>query len=177
MKFTIGSGMNRDPRYPGKFGFPDFIINTPQTIPQWWLVIFLSAFGMLPWGIWGAIFDGLDRTPGTNDGLPWVIGYFVLAAAFGIIAWVLRHEIHQDIPQLLTSLVIAAAGVALFIWLAIYRTFGDGQWFAGIWVVLQLLMLINVAFRSWQMALFIGMFTTQPRQITPPAPGQAAAPR
>lgn len=176
MKFTIGSGMNRDPRYPGKLGIPDFIINTPQTIPQWWLVIFLLAFGMLPFGVWGAIFGGLDRAPGTDDHLPWVIAYFVLAAAFGVIAWVLRHDISQDVPQLMASLVIAAAGTALFIWLAIYRTFGDGQWFAGILVVSQILMLINVAFRSWQMALFIGMFTTQARQVTPPA-GQAAAPR
>ena len=168
MKFTIGQGMNRDPEHAsprgmGPLGLNKDIINWPQTMAQWWGVAFLLTLFALPWGIWGALADS------TRLGGPLMTAaYFGAAGFFIVMGWVLRHERSEDFPQLTASMVVGAAGLAGGIWLAIYRTFGDGQWFAGIVVVGICLIMINQVFRAWQTMLVIGLFTEQPKVLTPP---------
>lgn len=168
MKFTTGSGMNRDPRYEGPrglgaLGLSNDIVNWPQRIAQWWLVAFLLAFFALPWGVWGALFD-----QSRSGGVVFVSVYFVIAALFGLCGWILRNEIGEDYPQLTISILASLAGLAAFIWLCIFRTFSDGQWFAGIVCVVICLVAVNILFRSWQLMLVIGLFTEQKRQLIPP---------
>ncbi len=169
MKFTIGQGMNRDPEHRGPkgvsaLGLSADIVNWPQTIAQWWGMAFLLAFFALPWGIWGALFDDTRLGGGVM-----VAAYFVVSTLFGLMGWALRNARSEDFAQLTLSMLVGALGLAGTIWLGIYRTFGDGQWFAGIVVAAISLILINQVFRSWQTMLVLGLFTEQKRLLTPPA--------
>jgi hypothetical protein len=168
MKFTIGQGMNRDPEHRGPkgvsaLGLSTDIINWPQTIAQWWGTAFLLAFFALPWGIWGALFDETRL-----GGVVMVAVYFSVSVLFGVAGLALRHARGEDYLQLTSSMALGALGLAGTIWLGIYRTFSDGQWFAGIVVVAISLILINQVFRSWQTMLVLGLFTEQKRLLTPP---------
>lgn len=169
MQFRIGQGMNRDPDYAGPrgagpLGLTTDIVNWPQTMAQWWGIAFLLALFALPWGIWGALFDSARL-----GGPAMTTGYFVATGLFLVMAWILRHERFEDIAQLTVSMIVGAAGLAGGIWLATFRTFGDGQWFAGIVVAVICLIMINQVFRAWQTMLVIGLFTEQPKLLTPPA--------
>ena len=164
MKFNIGSGMNRDPGYPGPrglgaLGLSRDIIDWPQTPAQWWGVGFLLTFFALPWGLWGTLF---------GIGLHAVITYFVMAGLAGLVGWLLRHPINEDYAQLWASMVVSAAALAGTIWLAAFYTFSNGQWFGGTVVTIIAAIAVNILFRTWQTLLVIGLFTTQERMIHPP---------
>jgi len=168
VKFPTGQGMNRDPNYQGPrglgfLGLSTDIINWPQTIAQWWGAAFFLMLFALPWGIWGALLDE-DRYGGF-----WLLGtYLVMAGLFLLMSWVLRNEKSEDFPQLLTSIIVGIISLPGVLWLSLFRTFSDGQWFAGLVVVFIFLVLLNQIFRSWQLMLIIGLFTEQPRLLEPP---------
>ncbi|MBM3939638.1 MAG: hypothetical protein FJ318_01835 [SAR202 cluster bacterium] len=165
MKFPIGVGLNRDPRYPGHFGIPSDIVNVPQTVPQWWAVVFILALVILPFGVWGALTDTTRVNGLIHGGTVLTVAYFVYVALTGIAGWIIRHEKFEEMPQIFFSIVIALVTIAVNVWLIVFRTFGDGQWFAGSIAVAQTLFAINILYRSWQIALVIGLFTTQPRRL------------
>ena len=168
MKFPTGQGMNRDPNYQGPrglgfLGLSTDIVNWPQTIAQWWGTAFLLMFFALPWGIWGALFDQ-NRYGGS-----WMVAaYSLITVLFLLMSWVLRNEKSEDIPQLTLSILIGLLSLPGALWFLIFRTFSDGQWFAGIIIIFLSLILLNQIFRSWQLMLVIGLFTEQPRLLEPP---------
>lgn len=151
----MSPGMHRDPKYPGKFGIPDYIINTPQKTAQWWFVAAVAALLVLPFGVWGTIYREGDVAIGL---------YFALAALMGLNAWMLRNDINEDVPYLLTSIASAVVGLGAFGFLGGVKAFPEGQWMAGIISVGIILMLLNIIFRSWQSMLVIGVFTEQKRR-------------
>ena len=149
-------GMHRDPRYPGKFGIPDYIINTPQRTAHWWLVATVAMLVVLPFGIWGLV----DRGGNVAIGL-----YAALVLLMGLNAWMLRNDINEDVPYLVTSIVSAVIGLGAFAFLGAAKAFPDGQWMAGAIAVGIMLIMVNIVFRSWQSMLVIGVFTEQKRRV------------
>ena len=155
-----GAGLHRDPRYPGKFGIPDFLINTPQTVPQWWLVVFLLGFVILPFGWWGAVEDGGGAAFG---------GYFALVGITAATAWMIRNEISQDVPQMLFSTALGWASLGAYVYIAAIHMFPEGQWVACTIACFAALFSLNIIYRSWQHLLAIGLWTVQKREVVPPS--------
>ena len=159
----IGPGMHRDPRYRGKLGIPEEIINTPQKTAQWWLVAAVAMLVVLPFGLWGFVYRGGNAAMGL---------YFALVLAAGLNAWMLRNDINEEPPYLAASILSGVVGLGTFAFLGPAKAFMQGQLVAGAICVAIMLIMLNVIFRSWQSLLVIGTFTEQKRR-----PGTVASRR
>ena len=151
----IGPGMHRDPRYRGKLGIPEEVLNTPQKTAQWWLVAAVAMLVVLPFGLWGFVYRGGNAAMGL---------YFALVLVAGLNAWMLRNDINEDLPYLAASIVSGVAGLGAFAFLGPAKAFMQGQLVAGAISVAIMLIMLNVIFRSWQSLLVIGVFTEQKRR-------------
>src|SRR5688572_16758335 len=91
MSISRPQGLGRDPEYHGKFGIPDYIINTPQKPAQWWLVAMFGLLLALPFGIWDVIEDGGSLV---------IAGYVALIILTALNSWILRNDINETIQYL-----------------------------------------------------------------------------
>ena len=149
-------GLGRAPKYRGKFGIPDDIINTPQKPAQWWAVALLTLLLALPFGLWGILEEAETLV---------MAGYFVLAGLTLLNAWFLRNDINETVPYL--SFAMASGVIVLLAALvtAGVEAFPEGDWVAGILLVAAALIVLHNVYRAWQGLLIIGVFT---EQETPP---------
>jgi hypothetical protein len=151
-------GLGRDPKYPGKFGVPDYILNTPQTPAQWWAVALLALLIALPAGVWGMLDD---------EGSAAQAGYGLLVALTLLNAWFLRNDINETLPFLsfaiLSGLVLLVAGA-----FTSYRAFEDEHWVAGVLTLAAALIGLHNVYRAWQGLLITGVFTEQ--KVPPDSP-------
>ena len=149
-------GLGRDPKYRGKFGIPDDIINTPQKPAQWWAVATLSLLLAMPFGVW----DLLER----EETLV-MAGYFALVGLTMLNAWFLRNDINETVPYLTFAIVGGVIVLAASLLTAAFEVFPDGDWLAGFLLVAAGLIVLHNIYRAWQGLLVIGVFT---EQKTPP---------
>ena len=149
-------GLGRDPKYPGKFGIPDYIINTPQKPAQWWAVAMLALLLAMPFGLWGMLEDG---------GTQVTAGYLVLVVLTALNTWFLRNDINETGSYL--SFAMASGVIVLFAsaYTALFEAFPSEQWIAGILTTAAALIVLHNIYRAWQGLLVIGLFT---EQETPP---------
>jgi hypothetical protein len=151
--------MGRDPRYHGKFGIPDFIINTPQKPPQWWLVAMLALMVALPLGMW----DILDEA-----GALAAAGYAALIVLTGLNAWFLRNDINETYPYLWFALASGLILLIASVYMAAFEAIPDEQWLAAVLLIGTALIALHNTYRAWQALLIIGLFTEQ--KVPPDSP-------
>lgn len=151
-------GLGRDPRYHGKLGLPDYIINTPQKPAQWWAVALVALLVALPAGMWSLLYD--------NGGAAQV-GYGVLIALALLNAWFLRNDINETLPFLsfaiLSGIVLLAGGGYLA-----YLAFDVAKGVADVLVLSAALIGLHNVYRAWQGVIVIGVFTEQ--KVPPDSP-------
>src|SRR5437867_4224633 len=123
MSMSRPQGLGRDPKYPGKFGIPDYIVNTPQKPAQWWAVAMLALLLALPFGVWGM----LDR-----GGTLVTVGYLALVVLTASNAWLLRNDINETVPYLALAIVSGIIVLAASVFTAAFRAFPKGHPVAGV---------------------------------------------
>lgn len=156
MSIMKTQGLGRDPKYPGKFGIPDYIINTPQKPAQWWAVAMVLLLVALPFGLRGMLDDG---------GTVVTAGYIALIVLAGLNAWFLRNDINETVPFLSFAV---ASGITLLLaagYASVFEAFPDGHVVAGILTLGAAIIALHNIYRAWQGLLVIGVFT---EQKTPP---------
>lgn len=159
MSMRMTQGLGRDPKYPGKFGIPDYIINTPQKPAQWWAVAMLALLLALPFGVW----DMLQR-----DGTPVMAGYFVLIVLTALNAWFLRNDINETVPYLCFALVSGFIVLLASAFTALFKAIPQEDWLAGVLTAAAALIALHNIYRAWQGLLVIGLFTEQ--EVPPDSP-------
>lgn len=159
MSMRMTQGLGRDPKYPGKFGIPDYIINTPQKPAQWWAVAMLALLLALPFGVW----DMLQR-----DGTPVMAGYFVLIVLTALNAWFLRNDINETVPYLSFALVSGFIVLLASAFTALFKAIPREDWLAGVLTAAAALIALHNIYRAWQGLLVIGLFTEQ--EVPPDSP-------
>jgi hypothetical protein len=149
-------GLGRDPKYHGKFGIPDYIINTPQKPAQWWLVAFMALVIALPFGVWGTLED---------RGTLATLGYALMAAVSILNAWFLRNDINETYSFLSFAMASGAFVIVGSLYTAIFESFPNEHWIAGLLLLSVVLLAVHNIYRAWQGMLVTGLFT---EQQTPP---------
>src|SRR5262245_27029879 len=158
MSFLKTQGLGRDPQYHGKFGIPDYIVNTPQKPAQWWAVAAFVLLLALPFGVLDLL-DGAGTAPAA--------GYGVLFAVALMNAWLLRNDINETVPFLAFAM---AGGVALLLGggFTALRSFQDSHVLAGLLTLGAAVIGLHNTYRAWQGLLVIGIFTEQ--KVPPDSP-------
>ncbi len=152
-------GLGRDPKYRGKFGIPEDIINTPQKPAQWWAVALLALLLALPFGLWGMLEDAKTLV---------VAGFVALVVLTLLNAWFLRNDINETVPFLSFAIVSGVVVLLASAYTAGFEAFPENHVVAGTLLMAAALIVLHNIYRAWQGLLVIGVFTEQ--EVPPDSP-------